>query len=77
MKLALSTSSIDERVSRAMEAMKEVESAITGMMMNCHCPPCQPPPGSQPSQSVKIRTRIGAMTKFGSTCAPTLTPTAR
>ena len=31
MKLALSTSSMEDRVMRAIDAMKEVESAITGI----------------------------------------------
>ena len=57
--------------------MNDVDSAITGMTRYGHCPPCQPPPGSQPSQSVNTSVRIGAITKFGSTCAPIDTPTAR
>ena len=77
MKPAFSTSSIEERVIRAIEAMNEVESAITGMTRYGHCPPCQPPPGSHASQRVKTRVRSGAMTKFGSTWAPIETPTAR
>lgn len=72
--LEVSTSSIDERVIRAMDAMKDVDSAITGMIQ--YSGPCQPPPGSQPSQRVKTSTKIGAITKFGSTCAPIETPTA-
>ena len=60
-----------------MEAMNDVESAMTGITRYGHCPPCHPPPGSQPSQSVKTRVRIGAMTKFGRTWAPIETPTAR
>lgn len=63
---------------RAIEAMQEVASAITGITTYCHWPPSQPPPGSQPSQSVNTSTtRIGAITKFGSTCAPIEMPTAR
>ena len=54
---------------------KLVESAITGMIQKIGPP--QPPPGSQPSHSVKTSTRIGAMTKFGSTCAPIDRPTAQ
>ena len=35
------------------------------------------PPGSQPRLKVNNRTSNGAMTKFGKTCAPIDTPTAR
>ena len=77
MKSELSVSIIEERVIRAMDAMKLVARAMTGMIRYGHWPPCQPPPGSQPSHRVKTSTRIGAMMKLGSTCAPTDTPTAR
>ena len=77
MKLEFNTSSIDERVILAIDAMYDVDKAMTGMTMFCHSPPFQPPPGSQPNQRVKISTNTGAITKFGSACAPIVTPTAR
>src|SRR6056300_697450 len=52
-KFEFRTSSIDERVIRAMDAKNEVDSAMTGIIRYCHWPPFQPPPGKRPSLRVK------------------------